>query len=266
MEKVKENAHCTPVHAVLFDFDGTISTLRCGWEKVMKPLMLEMISGGLDWDEALEREVDDYINESTGIQTIHQMKWLAETVKARGQNPGASDDPWWYKGEYNRRLMESVSQRVESVKSGLVKRENYMIAGSEAFLKALVERGVKLYVASGTDHPDVLNEVAALGLTEYFTFIAGAPVAAESCSKEKVIADLMEKEGLKGEDFAVVGDGKVEIRLGAEVGARTIGLASDEEHLRGVNPVKRERLIKAGADVITGDFMELNELLSFLGL
>jgi phosphoglycolate phosphatase-like HAD superfamily hydrolase len=266
MEKIKEISARTPVHAVLFDFDGTISTLRCGWETVMKPLMLEMISGGQGWDAALEREVDDYINESTGIQTIHQMKWLAETVKARGMNPGAPEDPWWYKGEYNRRLMENVGKRVESVKSGLVPRENYMIRGSEAFLKALRDRGVKLYVASGTDHPDVMNEVAALGLNEYFTFIAGAPVAAESCSKEKVIADLMENEGLSGADFAVIGDGKVEIRLGAEAGARTVGLASDEEHLCGVNPVKRERLIKAGADVICGDFNELDELLSFLGL
>ena len=25
-------------------------------------------------------EVDDYINESTGIQTIHQMRWLAEEM------------------------------------------------------------------------------------------------------------------------------------------------------------------------------------------
>ena len=231
MEKMNDGFACTPVRAVLFDFDGTISTLRCGWEKVMKPLMLEMISGDRGWNEALEREVDDYINESTGIQTIHQMKWLAETVKARGMNPDASDDPWWYKGEYNRRLMESVSKRVQNVKDGNMPRENYMIRGSEEFLKALKERGVKLYVASGTDHPDVLNEVAALGLTDYFTFIAGAPVAAESCSKEKVIADLMEKEGLRGADFAVIGDGKVEIRLGHEAGARTIGLASDEENL-----------------------------------
>lgn len=266
MEKMKKIAARTPVHAVLFDFDGTISTLRCGWEKVMRPLMLEMISGGQGWDEALEREVDDYINESTGIQTIHQMKWLAETVRERGMNPGAPEDPWWYKGEYNRRLMENVSKRVESLKNGSVPRENYMIEGSEAFLQALCDRGVKLYVASGTDHPDVLNEVAALGLTKYFTSIAGAPVAAESCSKEKVIADLMQNEGLNGADFAVVGDGKVEIRLGAEAGARTIGLASDEENLRGVNPVKRDRLVKAGADVITGDFNELSELLAYLGL
>ena len=266
MEKINDCFACAPVRAVLFDFDGTISTLRCGWEKVMKPLMLEMISGGQEWDAALEREVDDYINESTGIQTIHQMKWLAETVKARRMNPGASDDPWWYKGEYNRRLMESVSARVRNVKDGILPRENYMIRGSEEFLKALKARGVKLYVASGTDHPDVLNEVAALGLSGYFDFIAGAPVAAESCSKEKVIADLIQNEGLSGNDFAVIGDGKVEIRLGHEAGARTIGLASDEERLFGVNGVKRERLIRAGADVICGDFGGLDEILSFLGL
>ena len=33
-----------------------ILTVR-GWEDVMKPLMLEMISGGKPYDEALEREV-----------------------------------------------------------------------------------------------------------------------------------------------------------------------------------------------------------------
>jgi len=266
MEKLKEFTSRPAVQAVLFDFDGTISTLRCGWEAVMKPLMLEMISGGKGYDEALEKEVDDYINESTGIQTIHQMKWLAETVHERGNNPGAPTDPWWYKGEYNRRLMENVGKRVEALKDGSAAKETYLIEGSEAFLKTLCEKGVKLFVASGTDHPDVVNEATALGLAQYFTEIAGAPLGSENCSKEKVIADLIEKEGLNGDQFAVIGDGKVEIRLGNEAGARTIGLASDEENLHGVNPVKRERLIKAGADVICGDFNELTEILEFLGL
>lgn len=266
MEILHNTAPATPVRAVLFDFDGTISTLRFGWEQVMKPLMLEMISGGKGWDAGLEKEVDDYIDESTGIQTIHQMKWLAETVHARGNNPDAPADPWWYKGEYNRRLMENIQQRLNRLNSGEVAREDYMMQGSEAFLQALCARGVKLYVASGTDHPDVVNEVAALGLTKYFAQIAGAPVAQENCSKEKVIAQLMENEGLRGEDFAVIGDGKVEIRLGSEAGARTIGLASDEDKRCGVNPVKRERLVKAGADIITGDFNDLDAILSFLGL
>lgn len=254
-----------PVRAVLFDFDGTISTLRCGWESVMKPMMLEYISGG-QWDDALEREVDDYINESTGIQTIHQMKWLAEAVRSHGRNPGAPEDPWQYKAEYNRRLMRTVDERLQKLESGAAPRESFLIAGSEDFLRALNERGVKLYVASGTDHPDVLREAGALGLRKYFTQIAGAPVGSESCSKEKVIAQLMEQEGLKGEAFAVVGDGKVEIRLGREAGARTLGLATDEEARRGVNPVKRERLIRAGADALCGDFTERDAILEFLGL
>ena len=40
--------------------------------------------------------------------------------------------------------------------------------------------------------------------------------------EEQVIARLVEDEGLSGADFAVIGDGKVEIRLGREAGARTV--------------------------------------------
>ena len=263
MEIFHARAERKPVRAVLFDFDGTISTLRCGWEAVMKPLMLEMISGGT-WDDALAREVDLYIDESTGIQTIHQMKWLAQ--RAKEANPSAPDDPWWYKAEYNRRLMLKIQGRIDDLKSGRVPREEYLVAGSVAFLSALRERGVKLYVASGTDHPDVVNESGALGLGEAFTLIAGAPAGSENCSKEAVIEKLISDEGLSGDDFAVAGDGKVEIRLGREAGARTLGMATDEVARRGINPVKRERLIKAGADVIAGDFTDLNGLLTFLGL
>lgn len=255
------------VRAVLFDFDGTISTLRCGWEQTMKPLMLEMISGSKGpYAPELEKEVDDYIDESTGIQTIHQMKWLAEQVAARNPAGNLPDDPWWYKAEYNRRLMETVSKRLDDLDHHRAPRENYLIAGSEDFLKALKARGVKLYIASGTDHPDVVHEAAALGLAALFDRIAGAPVAAESCSKEKVLRDLIETEGLSGSDVAVIGDGKVEIALGRAAGARTLGLATDEVRLCGVNPVKRARLAKAGADVIAGDFTKPTELMEFLGL
>jgi len=259
-------ADCSaPVRAVLFDFDGTLSTLRYGWESVMKPLMLEMISGG-GWDAALEREVDAYIDESTGIQTILQMQWLAETVKKKGLNPGAPEDPWWYKAEYNRRLMARVNERLRALQSSETPQDEYLMAGGEAFLRVLKDRGVRLYVASGTDDLDVKNEAAALGLAPYFDFIAGSPPGSVGCSKEQVIARLMREGGLSGGEFAVIGDGKVEIRLGRESGARTIGLASDEAARRGVNPVKRERLIRAGADVIVGDFTEREALMRFLGL
>ena len=264
MEYFNHSVSTQPVRAILFDFDGTVSTLRSGWEKTMKPLMLEMISGGT-WGLELEAQVDAYIDESTGIQTIHQMKWLAEQVKLHCRTD-LPEDPWWYKAEYNRRLMQSVSARLAALENGSLPREACLIGGSEAFLADMKKRGVKLYVASGTDHPDVLREAHALGVDRYFDAISGAPVAAENCSKEKVLKQLIETEGLKGADVAVIGDGKVEIALGKAAGARTVGLATDEDKLRGVNPVKRERLIRAGADVITGDFEDTDALLTFLGL
>ena len=245
-----------PVTTVLFDFDGTLSTLRHGWERVMEPLMVELL--GED-SVALVRA---YIDESTGIQTIHQMKWLAEQVRL---STGCAADPWEYKAEYNRRLMRDVSGRRQALLDGSACREDFLIAGSEALLQALRGRGIALYVASGTDHPDVTAEVEALGLSAYFTRIAGAPPGAEDCSKEAVIRELL-ASGIPGKELAVVGDGKVEIQIGREHGARTLGVASDEQALRGVNERKRERLLKAGADAVTGDFLELDELMKiFMG-
>lgn len=255
-----------PIRAILFDFDGTISTLRCGWEQVMKPLMLEQITGGKPASAELEQEVDAYIDASTGIQTIHQMKWLAETVQKKGMRTDAPTDPWWYKAEYNRRLMEQVDARLSRLESGAVQAADFLMMGSVEFLQALRSRGVRVFVASGTDHPDVIREAKALGVFPLFDQIVGAPVGSESCAKEQVIAQLIQQEHLGGEDFAVCGDGKVEIRLGREAGARTIGLASNERQRCGVDPTKLDRLTQAGAELIVGDFLDAQKLLMYLGL
>ena len=266
MKYLSAKVSSRPVKAVLFDFDGTVSTLRCGWEKVMKPLMLDWISGFGTYDESLEKEVDDYIDDSTGIQTIQQMKWLAERVHLNGANPGAPTDPWIYKKEYNDRLMKMIGANVEALEEKRKAPEGFLINGSVEFLKALKDRGVTIYVASGTDHKDVLREAAALGVIGYFDYIAGAPEGVEDCSKEKVITDLLKDKHLTGDDFAVIGDGKVEIRLGKQAGARTVGLATDEIERKGINSIKERRLTLAGADVIAGDFEEKHDLLAFLGL
>lgn len=253
------------IEAVLFDFDGTVSTLRQGWETVMQPLMIEMISGPYPPDDNLVKEVEEYINESTGIQTIFQMQWLAEAVKRYGRNPEVHD-PWWYKAEYNRRLMDVIEGRIKALEEGKQKAADYMIYGVKEFLKALRARGLKLFVASGTDHPDVVREVKALGLADYFTEIAGAPVGRASCSKEAVLYKLINERGLCGQQLLVVGDGKVEIGLGRKVGAVTLGAATDEINRRGVNEVKRRRLMKAGAHAIVGDFEDYEDILEWLNL
>ena len=254
------------IKAALFDFDGTLSTLRHGWEEIMEPLMIEFIAGKTEIDDALVAKVKEYIDQSTGIQTYYQMEWLAEEVKMTGRNPGASSDPWWYKDEYNRRLMERVSHLREDIQSGKTPAVNYLMEGGEKLLQALKDKGVTIYVASGTDHDDVNEEAHILGLGKYFTEIVGAPSRKASCSKEAVIQKLISDNKLQGQEVVVFGDGKVEIRLGNEAQAITVGVASDETLRHGINSVKRERLVNAGAYAIIGDFNELDRLLSWLGI
>lgn len=255
----------TPIRAAIFDFDGTISTLRYGWETVMAPLMIEYIAGdNKDILHEVEQLVDSYIDESTGIQTIHQMKWFNETIKKYNNSPGAPDDPWFYKEEYNRRLMLEVAKRRDDVISGNVPRENYIMGGAEAFLAALKEQGVLLYAASGTDEADVIKEAGALGFAHFFESIQGAKPMAEDCSKDAVIRSLIENSGFAGGELLVVGDGKVEIMLGREAGALTLGLASDEEKRVGFNPTKEKRLVGAGAHAIVGDFTDLEGILNWI--
>jgi phosphoglycolate phosphatase-like HAD superfamily hydrolase len=141
-----------------------------------------------------------------------------------------------------------------------------MIAGSRELLDALRDAGIDLYVASGTDHADVVREVGTLELGGYFVEIAGAAPGAMDCSKEAVLRRLVHDAGLAGLEVAVIGDGRVEIALGREVGAVTLGAATDEVRRRGVNPAKRARLAGAGAHAIVGDFIAREAILAWLGI
>lgn len=70
MEILQPHRKLDRLDAAVFDFDGTLSKLRAGWEGVMEPLMCELIPGDPDEVRAL---VKKYIDDSTGIQTIFQI-------------------------------------------------------------------------------------------------------------------------------------------------------------------------------------------------
>ncbi|MHB1628598.1 MAG: HAD family hydrolase [Bacilli bacterium] len=252
------------LRAALLDFDGTISTLRAGWETVMRTLMLEILADGKSAGNELARDVDRYIDESTGIQTIYQMEWLAAAHERCLGRP-APLDAWAYKREYTARLKHYIHDRVVAVERGDKPPEAYMIRGAAAFLQALCDRGIALFLASGTDHPDVLREAAALGVAESFADIQGAPPGTARCSKEEVIHALLRERGLQGQELLVVGDGKVEIGLGRRYGGWTLGVASDERARTGINPVKLRRLCAAGAHAIVGDFGEMAAIAEWIG-
>lgn len=254
-------------HAV-FDNDGTISTLRQGWEEIMAPVMIRAILGEKyhTANETLyhkvRKHVLDYIDKSTGIQTILQMEALVEMVREFGIVAHEEVlDKSGYKEIYNKALIELVGRRVEKLRRGELDVGDYTIKGSLEFLEYLRQRGVKLYLASGTDHEDVLAESEALGYAWFFTGgIYGAVGDVVRCSKKMVIERIMSENSLQGPELAIFGDGPVEIRECRKRNGLAVGVASDEIRRHGLNPDKRTRLVKAGAHAIIPDFSQHDRL------
>jgi phosphoglycolate phosphatase-like HAD superfamily hydrolase len=249
------------IRHALFDFDGTISVLRQGWEEVMAPLMVEMILDDGPPDPAIEREVAEYVDLSTGIVTIEQMQWLAGAVRRHGRarRPLSAAE---YKAIYLQRLDVRVDARLARLERGEVAPDDMMLAGARAFVSGLAARGIRLYLASGTDHHYLTREAAALGVAGYFTGgLYGALDDDDSHRKERIIQRILHEHDLHGDELIVVGDGPVEVREAVTRDALALGVASDEVARRGWNPAKLARLTRAGAHFLIGDFAVSDELI-----
>jgi bifunctional ADP-heptose synthase (sugar kinase/adenylyltransferase)/phosphoglycolate phosphatase-like HAD superfamily hydrolase len=273
-------------HAV-FDNDGTVSTLRQGWEQVMAPVVIRAIlgEGGGSGPAAspasaiphpssemeklfqkVRRRVLEYIDQSTGVQTLVQMEALVGMVREFGLVPPEQVlDRFGYKKLYNDALMEMVDERLARLRRGQLDGTDFTIKGAVSFARALRQRGVTLYLASGTDHADLVAETEALGFADLFDGgIYGATGDIDNCSKKMVLDRILAEHRLAGPELAVFGDGPVELRECRKRAGLAIGVASDEIRRHGLNPEKRTRLIKAGAHLVVPDFSQAAELLAVL--
>ena len=249
------------IRYALFDFDGTISLIREGWQNIMIPYFVEVLkeTGTDESDETLLSIVTDFVDTLTGKQTIFQCIRLDEEVVKRG---GPHRDPLVYKHEYLRRLEIRIENRKAALEKGEEDAEAHLVPGIRAFIDGLQARGIRCYLASGTDEKDVLYEAKLLGLEHTFEGgIHGAHDHMLDCSKELVIKDMLEKEGIKPNQLVSFGDGYVEVELVANLGGLAIGAATNEETREGINEWKRNRLITAGANAIIPDFRNVNEIL-----
>jgi rfaE bifunctional protein kinase chain/domain len=255
---------------VVFDHDGTLSTLRRGWDVVMKNMMIESITGKKDLDkkriEKIEKRVDDYIKQSTGVQTIVQMDMLVHLVKefkivAEERILDKSE----YKNIYLVKLLKIVRERIKAIQIDPALKEKYTIQYFREILEGLKIRGIKMYLASGTDVQDVIDEAQILGYADFFEErIYGSVDDLKKFSKKLLIESIIQENQLKAYEFAVIGDGPVEIREGKKMQGIAIGVASNEEFGYGLNISKRKQLIKAGADLIIPDYCNSVQLLTFL--
>ena len=253
------------IRHVVFDFDGTISLIRDGWQNVMVPMMVEFLQTETNTSESpeqLETLVVEFVDRLTGKQTIYQMIQLADEIKKRGGKP---KEPLVYKDAYNNRLLPIVDQRISELTDGKLSAESLRVHRVLEFLQSLDELGVKCYLASGTDVEFVKNEAKLLKVAKYFTGgIFGALREYKKFSKAMIIQKILTDFKLSGSELLIVGDGYVEIENAKAVDAIAVGVASVEDNIYNMNADKRERLIRAGADIIISDFKEGEQLLKFL--
>jgi|SRR5579871_293061 len=264
VENVKPGVSARNARVVLFDFDGTLSLIRSGWMKVMVPMMVEILSDLKtgESEEDLRSLVEDFVWRLTGKETIYQMMALADAVAARG---GAPLEPQVYKKMYLDRLWLVIESRIDALRRGAASPEEYMVPGSRALLDQLKDRGLKLYLASGTDHAFVKNEAGLLNLTHYFNGgVYGALDDYKSFSKAILIQRILSTSDVQGPDFLVFGDGYVEIEEVKNVGGVAVGVASEEPECVRVDEWKRKRLIGVGADYIVPNYLCRDELISSL--
>ncbi len=264
LETIRPGASAARARVVLFDFDGTISLIRAGWEDVMIPMMVEFLAetNSGESEAELTTLVRDFVGALTGRQTIYQMFELCDQIKKRGGEP---KDALEYKHIYLDRLMVKITDRREGLREGRIAPDELILPGGRRLLETLADRGLTMYLASGTDQVYMREEADLLDVSKYFTGgIFGALDDYKSFSKQILIEKVIRESEFEGEEFLGFGDGYVEIENVKQVGGVAVGVASDEPECLQVDPVKRNRLIGVGADWIVPNFNAYDELMAAL--
>ena len=264
IEVLHSNANASQARVALFDFDGTISLIRAGWFDVMVRMMVELLlelKTGESEDE-LTALVEEYVGQLTGRQTIYQMIEFTEQLKKRGAVPL---DPLEYKHIYLERLSDKIKDRIAALESEATPPDEMMVPGSRRLLEVLHDRGMTMYLASGTDQPFMRAEAKLLQVDHFFDGgCFGALDDYKSFSKKILVEKIICESGFQGCEFLGFGDGFVEIQNVKEVGGVAVGVATDEPECRQVDPVKRKRLLGVGADWIVPNFSAIEELMNVL--
>ncbi len=253
---------------VVFDWDGTLSYIRAGWGEVMQALFLTHLPAVAGEDlESRRRLAHDDIWRLNGKPTIHQMQCLAERVTDRG---GRALSPGDYLDLYARALGRVVGARLDDVRSGLATADDFMPPGTRTLLQSLLQQGVRLHVASGTEQHHVIAEAEALGVAPWFEGRIHGPLTADdrNYSKRGIMEAVLDQQRILPAQLAVFGDGQVEIEQARSLGATAIAVATDEEIFGSgrIDPFKQARLSAVGADAVIPDYRNLPGLLALLGI
>jgi phosphoglycolate phosphatase-like HAD superfamily hydrolase len=217
----------------------------------------------------VEERVKEFIDKTTGVQTLVQMTGLVDIIREFGFVPEEKIlDGFGYKKIYGDELLSMVKVRERKFASGELSINDLTIKDAVPFLQRLYDAGVQLYLASGSDEEDVKEEARTMGYDHLFEGRIYGSVGDVAIEAKKIVLNRIMEE--IGDDVSArvvtFGDGPLEIRETRKRGGLTVGLATNELRRYSLNPHKRTRLIKAGADIVIPDFSQYAKLLEILNI
>ena len=166
---------------------------------------------------------------------------------------------------YLSRLDDKIRDRVEGLRAGSLAPDELLVPGARRLVEALRNRGLQLYLASGTDQPYLRGSGDCCKSTPTSTAgsLERSTITSRSRSKFS-IGKIISESDFAGEEFLAFGDGYVEIQNIKQVGGVAVGVATDEPRCVRVDEVKRRRLLGVGADWLIPNFSAHDELMHTL--
>ena len=212
------------VKAVIFDFDGTLAVLNI--------------------DFSLMREIFDLVRRYGIREEAIQEKYLLEIIDEVYQT-------LWKKNPSGAEAFYQESHRILHEEEMKAAGEGRLIPGTEATLKSLREKGIKVGIIT-RNCEDAVRKVFP-DINDF----CDAFVSRNSVKKVKPHPDhltyAMESLKTSGEESMMVGDHIIDIQAGKRVGMKTIGVLTGR--------IKKEEFEKAGANYILREASEIFGLL-----
>ena len=156
--------------------------------------------------------------------------------------------------------------RIEELSAGHASPEQYLVPGARALLESLNDRGLKMYLASGTDEIYMKEEARLLDVARYFDGgVYGALDDYKSFSKKILIQRILSTTDVRGEEILGFGDGYVEIEEVKNGGRRRGGRGDHRTRVPGRSTIgSASGLIGVGADYIVPNYLGHEELMRAL--
>ena len=213
------------IKAIIFDFDGTLAVLNIDFS-LMREKVLDLIRHyGIEEETIQEKYLLEIIDE------VYQILWK--------KNPSGAEAFF----QESHRILHKVEMRAAE--------EGRLISGTEATLKTLREKGVKVGVITRN------CEDAVRKVFPHINDFCNAFVSRNSVKKVKPHPDhltyVIELLKTSGEESVMVGDHITDIQAGKRVGMKSIGVLTGR--------TKKGEFEKVEADYILREASEICDLL-----